>query len=260
MTKRESTVLGEQAVKGFRLVDSFRRSDEARAAEDELPVARGRRLWEDLGLPPLERIDYRPLALQDAFDTISHSPPSDPSGIPAAWDWVSRDNPHLAFLDRTTVCACLQKMVFGNAMAQAPGQHCEEGPAPIVQSLRRRSSEPFLEWLVSNEGRGLKLQCVAAIVLATVVGYFGVREYSHREIRSSAYGEIHRARDQGDYVKTMDAAERFLGSKVIGRDARTTEVEGLYSEALVRWFEQEHPSADIAGSRLARFRELAGIR
>lgn len=257
MTKREGAVLAEQAAKGFRLADAFRRSDEARAAEDDLPVARGRRLWEELGLPSLERVDHRPLALQDAFDTILHSPPSAPSGIPAAWDWVSRDNPHLDFPDRTPVYACVQEMIFGNTAALAPD--CKEDLVPTVLSQsRRRSSEPFLEWLASSESRWLKLQCVAVVLLAATAGFCGIREFSHRQIRSSAYTEIHSARSQDDYLKTMDAAERFLGSEVIGRDTRTTEVEGLYSEALVRWFEQEQPSVDNAKRRLNRFRQLTG--
>jgi hypothetical protein len=264
LPKRQLARLADQAAKGFRLMDDYRRSEEVRAVEDDLPVARGRRVWEEAGLGPLERIDLRPLALQDAFDAIRHQPPADPAGIPAAWQWVSQDNPHLASLDAPRVHACLAKALFGMAQEspQAPGPRAPAGapPAPLVASPTRRSSEPFLPWLLSGESKWLKVQCLAALVLVVAGGWLATHEYSHREIRAAAWREIHRARKRGDYPRMIDSAERFLGHPVIGKDARTSEVESLYSEALVRWFSQEQPPPERSEPRLGRYRQLLGIK
>ncbi len=59
----------KEAAKGFRFTESYKRSDEARTVEEDLRVAHSRRVWESVGLEPLARIDHRPLALTDAFDT-----------------------------------------------------------------------------------------------------------------------------------------------------------------------------------------------
>lgn len=263
LSKRELARLADQAAKGFRLMDDYRRSEEARAIEEDLPVARGRRVWEEARLGPLERIDYRPLALQDAFDAIRHQPPADPAGIPAAWHWVSQDNPHLASLDAPRAHTCLQKILFGTAQEarEVPGpSEPADAPPPLAASPPRRSSEPFLAWLLSGESKWLKVQCLAALILVIAGGRLAMREHSHREIRTAAWQEIRAAREHGDYPRMIDSAERFLGHPVIGRDARTSEVESLYSEALVRWFGQELPSPGQSGPRIERYRQLLGLK
>ncbi len=128
-------------------------------------------------------------------------------------------------------------------------------PAPFQPSAPRRSSEPFFYWLFSRQDKLLKVQCLAAIVLVLIGARFALVEFSHRRARDLAYQQIHEARLKQDYTGMLDAAEHFLDQPVIGRDVRKTEVEGLYSEALLRWFMLEQ-QADNDSVRLERYRRL----
>ena len=262
-SKRKLKTMQTQAAKGFRFAESYKRSDEARTVEEDLRVAHGRRVWENVGLEPLARIDHRPLALIDAFDTISHSPPAEPAGIPAAWQLVSSDNPHLYALETERVFAYLHKRLYkdtnGGAVegedASEPGVGASNDPAPFQPSALRRSSEPFFYWLFSRQDKLLKVQCLVAIVLVLAGARFALLEISHRRARDIAYQQIHEARLKQDYAGMLDAAEHFLDQPVIGKDVRKTEVEGLYSEALLRWFMREQP-AENDSVRLERYRRL----
>ena len=263
LSKRELKTMQREAAKGFRLTESYKRSDEARTVEEDLRVARGRRIWESAGLEPLARIDHRPLALVDAFETISHAPPAEPAGIPAAWRLVSNDNPHLYSLEAERVFAYLNKRLYKNGNgapvddndASHPVVEIRNYPTLFRPVASRRSGEPFLYWLFSGEDKLLKVRCVVALVLLLVGVRLVVSELSHRRVRDTAYQQIHEARLKQDYAGMLDAAERFLDQPVIGRDSRKTEVEGLYSEALLRWFMREHP-ADNESVRLQRYKHL----
>jgi len=263
LSKRKLKSMQTEAAKGFRLAESYKRTDEARTVDEDLRVAHGRCIWESVGLEPLARIDHRPLALVDAFETIFHSPPAEPTGIPAAWNLVSSDNPHLYSLEAERVFAYLNKRLYkdqnGNGVtdkaASESGFEVRNDPAPFPLNESRHGDEPFFYWLFSRENKLLKVQCLVAIVLVLIGARLLLSEFSHRKVRDAAYQQIHEARLNQDYTAMLDAAEHFLDQPVIGKDLRKTEVEGLYSEALLRWFMQEHP-ADDDSVRLERYRRL----
>jgi hypothetical protein len=257
MKKHEVRAIAELAASGFRLADDYRRSDEARSVAEDLPVALGRKVWEDICLPPIERVDLRPLALKDAIDTIANHPPRSREDIPAAWDWVARDNPHLASLERDAVHGYLAHILFGDPVRvtdSAP--NAQSDPAPITPAAPRRSSEPFVPWLLSSEGGWLKALCLLAIIVSGTAITLCMREYSHRQIRASAYQELRDAYGRSDYDKVIEQAEVFLSNPITGRDTRTAEVQGIYSEALVRWFTLQQPSTAQTSARMSRFRQL----
>lgn len=258
---REAKLQSQQVAKGFRLVDAFRRSDEARAVEDDRSVALARRLWESIGLGPLERADLRPMALDDAFQTIFHAPPRTAAEVSSEWDRVSRDNPHLHILNAELVCSYLSSRLFGTAftfmlLEPAPA---EVPPAPLSVTGVMRSSEPFTYWLFSGRDVRIKLQGVLAIALAVVAVVLTTAEYSGRSNRTAAYEALRLARDQGNYETMLDAGERFLSVHIIGRDDRVAEVEALYSEAIVRWFNGTVPDQEAVDRRTARYRQLLSI-
>jgi hypothetical protein len=259
---REASVRRQQAAKGFRLVDAFRRSDEARAVSEDLPVAHGRVIWENIGLGPLETIDHRPLALDDAIQTILHVPPADAGDLPMCWERVSQDNPHLRELDSGRICAYLSNRLFGTAFAAAPTDvfPSEIAPAALQVDTPVRSSEPFFPWLFSRRNRWVKLQMVMASVLAVVAIVTGLSEFQARAVRAEAYQALRQARNEASYESMLDAAETFLSQRIIGRDDRIAEVEALYSEALVRWFNEAGPAPEQAERRLSQYRRLLFVR
>jgi hypothetical protein len=268
LSKRQLKVMQRQAARGFRLMESYKRSEEARAAVEDLAAARARRIWENIGLESLAPIDHRPLALVDTFETICHAPPVEPAGIPAAWSLVSEDNPHLSCLNTARIYEYLNGRLFGAEGVSdggvgpqdlsTPDNERESAPAPLRAATPRRGGEPLFYWLASGENKWLKFQCVLALILVLVGGRLAIREHGHRAARETAYRQIHEARARQDYKGMLDAAESFLGNPIIGTDSRAAEVEGLYSEALLRWFVIEQQQPDNASPRLERYRRLLG--
>jgi hypothetical protein len=264
--KRQLKVMQRQAARGFRLMESYKRSEEARAALEDLAAARARRVWESIGLEALAPIDHRPLALVDALETICHAPPADPADLPAAWRLVSEDNPHLSCLNPARIYAHLEGRLFGGEGAGSVGSQDrsalngegDDALAPLRAAAPQRGGEPFFYWLASGENKWLKFQCAFAIVLVLIGGRLAIREFQHRSARATAYRQIHEARARQDYKGMLDAAESFLGNPVIGTDSRAAEVEGIYSEALLRWFLKEQPPPESALPRMERYRRLLG--
>jgi hypothetical protein len=245
-----------QAAKGFRLVDSFRKSDEARSVVEDLPVAMGRAVWERIGLPTLEAVDHRPLALEDAIQTVLSAPPPDRSGVRLEWQRVSQDNPHLRELDSAQVCAYIAQRLFGGDFQPPPD--VQPHRVPVVRlnvSSPVKSSEPFFLWLFSGRHKRVKLQLVMATTLATAAVVLAVSEVTARTARTQAYSQLLEARAAGRFESMLDSADRFMSQRVIGRDDRIRDVEALYSEALVRWFNSSAPDPAEAERRIARYRE-----
>jgi hypothetical protein len=260
MSKRGLEGLRKQASRGFRLMESFKRSDEARAAEEDLLAAQARGVWEEIGLPPLERADLRPLTLLDALSAVLHGPPPAPSGIGAAWEVVSRDNPDLLGLDKTRIESWLTCRIFGHGPAIAAPSLPLEMDFPAIKTVRPAGGrEPFWYWLCGAENIGLKALCAAALVLAMVASGFAGLEFHNRQERNDAYMRMQAARESANYSAMLDAAEQFLGHPILSRDSRSPEIEQLYSEALVRWFNETRPSPSESKLRTDRYRKLSGF-
>jgi hypothetical protein len=262
LSGRQAKLRQSQAAKGFRLVDAFRRSDEARSVREDLPVAQGRLIWESIGLGPLEAVDHRALALEDAIQTVVNAQPTHAGDLPAFWGRVSQDNSHLRELDSKRVCEYLAHRLFGSAFASAPADvpPSEVAPVALRVDVPVRSSEPFVYWLFSRRNLRVKWQVLAAIALTVIAVVVGLAEFQARTIRREAYQSLREARNQASYESMIDAAEKFLSQRVIGRDDRISEVEALYSEALIRWFNEMGPSPEQAERRISRYRQLLSIR
>jgi hypothetical protein len=252
--------LRKEASRGFRLMEAFKRSEEARAVQEDLVAAQARAIWEEIGLPSLERPDRRPLTLFDALSAVLHAPPAEPSGIARAWELVSLDNPDLVALDRDRIGSWLGRQIFGNALVTEPPPALSEAHLPIMKTAESVGGrEPFWYWLFSPEQAWLKAACAIALVLAIVASGFAGREFNNRRERSGAYAQMQTARESGNYVAMLDAAERFLAHPVLSRDSRVPEIEELYSEALVRWFNETDPPASESKPRIDHYRKLFGL-
>jgi hypothetical protein len=257
---RRARFLEQQAAKGFRLVEAFRRSDEVRSAAEDLPIAGGRRLWETIGLHPLEAIDLRPLALDDAIQSVMAMAPIQ-SDIAACWQRVSEDNEYLRVLDGERVCAYISHRLFGTPFTPAPADVAPAAVAPVALHVDSpvRSREPFWLWLTSPRHLPVKLLILLAIGLTAAASVLGVRELRARQVRTEAFAALQKARSEGRHEAVLDAAERFLSAAALGRDWRVAEVEAAYSTALVRWFHDTAPSGADADRRLDRYRQLLGV-
>jgi hypothetical protein len=261
LPKRKFDLMRKQAARGFRLMDTYQRSDEARSASEDLPAAQGRRIWENLGLGPLDRIDLRPLALTDAIDSIRHAPPARPEDIPIAWETASRDNPHLSGLSKAPIHAYLVTILDGREPFEAPRSAAYENldePCSTAPFKVRAGREPFWYWLFSVEDQWLKAACIITVLMVAIGGRFAWTEYSNRQLREIEWEQIHHARDTGNYSGMLDAAESFLSHPLTGQGQRVPEIEALYSEAIVRWFERDLPQGEALNKRLAKYRELHG--
>lgn len=256
-----------EAARGFRLMDTFKNSDEARLIAEDVQVAQARQLWEELELGPLERIDLRPLALSQGLQAICEDPPAQAHELPARWQLVVATNSDFTELDGARICAYLQQRLFPTdeeAEAKplpehplAPATSDSELPTLIpVAAPRRLRGEPFWYWLFSRQGAWLKLQCAVAVVLLLTAGTLALREYRHRQVRAEAYREIHLAKDRMDFPRMVEQAERFLTQSTFGADAREAEVKALYSEALVRWVANQTAPLEQTDLHAQRYRAL----
>ena len=126
-------------------------------------------------------------------------------------------------------------------------------PAPAAS---RQVDVPFNFWLWSGEDNWLKLEVVFAIVLLFGGAWFALREMSHRITREVAYRSLNQALERKDFSGAVDAAESFLGSRMVGHDTREPEVKRWYSESLVRWFAAQDSNSDQIQLHIRRYRSL----
>ena len=252
-------LLQQQAAKGFRLADAFKHSDEARIVYEESVVARARRIWEEIGLGPLERADLRPVALKDAVDAVQAASPPTVAAILPEWNRAAMDNPHLACLDSRLVTSWIASKLFGTLFERPTPLVSVVPPTALAAKAEVKDREPALYWLFNPEDKWLKVQCALAVVLALAAGVFGWREWDNRKHRNLAYSKIRQANQAGDNLRILDSAELFLSRPVLGRDARVEHVQDLYSEALVRWFHEQAASDPMVTRRLERYRQLMHI-
>jgi hypothetical protein len=256
LPKARARMRQQQAAKGFRLMDAFKRSDEARVVDEDSVIARARQTWEEIGLGPLERADLRPLTLKDAIEAVESSAPATAAAIPSLWNTMTRDNHHLMALDASLVSSFIASRLFGLRFEKLGPAPMSMAPAPLVAAAELHSREPRVYWWFSPEYPWLKLQCVLAVALAVLAFAAGWREWNHRIQRNAAYSEIQKAITAGDSLKVIDSAERFFANPLVGRDVREEQVQDLYSEALVRWFNEQNGSDLEIARRLDRYRQL----
>jgi hypothetical protein len=258
---RRARLLGQQAAKGFRLVEAFRRSDDARTAAEDRPIAVGRRLWESIGLGPLEAVDFRPLALEDAIQSVLAMAPAEASGIADCWQRVSEDNPHMRVLDAERMREYLSHRLFETPFTPAPVDVAPANVAPATLQVEKPvgSREPLGLWVASRRHLRVKLQVLLAIGIVLIASVLGVREVRSRQARTEAYAALRKARNESRHEVVLDSAERFLSAAPWGRDVRVAEVQAAYDTALVRWFHEAAPSAAEADRRIDRYRQLMGV-
>jgi hypothetical protein len=87
------------------------------------------------------------------------------------------------------------------------------------------------------------------------------REWPHRRLRTQAYEKLLQARDQGDVLGILGAAEDFLeAAPVTETDLRQEQVLRWYQETFVAWFLDQEGSLDAEGqARLDKYRSLISL-
>jgi tetratricopeptide (TPR) repeat protein len=118
--------------------------------------------------------------------------------------------------------------------------------------------EPLAEWLFSREAVRVKAQTAAALLLLALAAAIGIYDAGHRLRRDEAYQKAHAAIASGAYRRAADQAQTFLTTpSFAAADPRQSEMLGLQSEALVRWF-VAHPE-DFAGPSALRLSAYSAL-
>ena len=254
-----------EVAQGFRLMDAFKHSEEARLLAEDVRAAQARKVWEEIGLEPLAQLDLRPLGLYATLQTICQNPPQQAAELPLVWRQAASVDPELSNLDSAAVCSYLTRLLYQErnggtrpaSAALAPTlTDAEPSLIPASGPTRPLQSEPFGYWLFSRQGLLLKLQCAAAILLFLMAGVLGTSEYTHRQNRAVAYREIHAAKETQDFQRMVEQAENFLLNPTLGTDSREAEVKALYSEALVRWVTSKTTTTAQVDLHARRYRAL----
>jgi thiaminase len=117
----------------------------------------------------------------------------------------------------------------------------------------------FTDWLLGKQDLRLKLRALAVLLLLVVLGFYVIKDYHARSVRTASYQRLIQAENKHDYQQAVEAAETFLTHPpVIVADKREEEVLKYYNEALVLWVARQSniPQAELA-AHLARYRQFA---
>jgi hypothetical protein len=269
LAQRPNATLNEQgrrmqreASRGFDPLNAFLASEAAQITE-ALHSARGRDVWQRIGLPaPAGRWDERARALLEGLGRVLAMPPEDPSGLAAIWADVAAQHTDLADLEPSRICTFLERRLFGEEQDQAATQTMVPLPVPpiltVVPTKHRRGGEPFDYWLLSRQDLRLKVQAAVAIGGLLVAGGLTVSDALARKVRDTAYHQIVEAAETQAYLGIIEGAEAFLAHPALnGYDERQRQVMDLYNEALVRWFVEQEGELDTeAEAHLKRYHTL----
>jgi len=100
--------------------------------------------------------------------------------------------------------------------------------------------EPFIPWLLSTQDKRIKIQAIAAIVVAIITGCIIMRERAIVAKRDNAYQTILAAKQvQNDEAVLKASKEFFNNTSLLKKDERTAQILAIYEESLVRWFPQQ---------------------
>jgi hypothetical protein len=112
-----------------------------------------------------------------------------------------------------------------------------------------------------NGGLGMRVtvQVVVAVILLTLAGGLLARDVWARRTRDTAFRHMIDANNKREYLRVMEAAEKFLTYKSLNGSGDTREggVANLYGEALVHWVAQQPGKLDAnAHAHVARYKKL----
>lgn len=241
----EGIQLRDQATQGFRPLNTYIKSKKAKSVLDTYYAAQARAVWRDIGLAePAERWDERAQILLSGLSDVMSEPPERPDDIAATWDNIVAQQPKLADLDATLICAYLAQRLFGVSQAEEEQPAANAQPSfqepPLMSGLSakgRWSWEPFTFWLFNGQDKRIKLQAAVAIILMLLVSGLAIRDFTVRSARDTAYAQIVEGYENQEYLSIIEGAEGYLANPPFsGQDERDEQVLDIYDEAFVRWF------------------------
>jgi tetratricopeptide (TPR) repeat protein len=260
--------LQAEAKKGFGRMNIYIDSDEAKAMANGFKVAEAVYLWHRIGLlePHNAWVESaigvmgtpdgktKPshtnnsikiaLLLKDTVSYILQHPPKSASEVIIAWQREVETKPVLAELDNARICIYLEHSLFekGDRVLVTPPTGHSEPPQllrPISTQLKM-STEPFIPWMLSSQDKRIKIQAIAATVLAITTGCIVMRERAIVAKRENAYQTILAAKQVGNDEAVLKASKEFFNNtSVLKNDERISQILEIYEESLVRWFPQQ---------------------
>jgi hypothetical protein len=257
--------LANEASKGFTAVNAYTNSAERTQIQQDVTATRSKSIWIEVGYAePAADWDSRAGSLYAALTEVFGKAPSSLQELERLWRDQAAQDPLLAGLDPCPPVGFLARRLFpaesSGAGATTPQPAPEAGPEFEFESTRlARGDEPFLFWLFSRQGMRLKAQAsLALLVLLCALSLAGF-DSLRRSGQDHAYATLMAAANDRDFSRVIDASEDFLSHPALHHDARTPQVEGLYSEALVRWFSLIPGTPDQGAlERVRRYQQLLG--
>ncbi|MBW4643100.1 MAG: hypothetical protein KME23_08915 [Goleter apudmare HA4340-LM2] len=247
-----------EANASFAAMNIYIDSDEAKETANDFYIAEAVYLWHKIGLPtppngwqkelPANSTSgwtSKALLLRDMVKSALQNPPLTKASLPSFWQWKIYDQPDLAALDTKIICAFLERQMFGEekerVLITPPTGHFKQPPilAPVSRKPKT-SSEPFMSWVFSSQDQRIKVQAIAAIVVAIITGSIIMRERAIFTKRENAYQAILAAKQvQNDEAVLKASKEFFNHTSLLKKDERTAQILAIYEESLVRWFPQQ---------------------
>jgi hypothetical protein len=254
--------LGDEVRIGFRPLEQYRNSDEAKQTAEAVRVARAITLWRRIGLSkPSDRWQERACKLLAAVESLTEKFSSTPNELTQRWRKIARQDQDLAEVEHD-VCSFLEARIMKRAPTRVEGK---DNPSayllePASESQSQQTDLPFYFWLFSRRDLRLKVQAAAALILLVGVGVVFVNDSWARSVRSASYQSILQGADEGNYLQVIEGAESFLSHPLIAtNDAREKEVIEHYNKALVLWVARQpgEINPEVA-ARIERYQQLVG--
>jgi tetratricopeptide (TPR) repeat protein len=283
----EGKYLQAQARQGFRAMNKYIESKEAKATVFATHIARAIRLWRNIELPEPTKgwqmnvvqgktpdIDNRAMMIEAAqgwsklalkllycIGDMWRNPPRSPLELQAIWNALVAEEIDLAGLDSQLIFKFLDSKFLGEERDRVLVPPAPPTTPPLltdISSLKKRSTEPLLPWLFSQQDVRIKIQAVVAIVLILTAGGLISREQKASSARDDAYKNILTANRYQDDLGVVQQAETFFAhAPLSNKDGRKQKVMDLYSESLVRWVAQQGDNLDATTQKhLDRYRTV----
>lgn len=265
----EGQRLLQEAQCGFKLINEYVDSNDAKRIQHDGDIARACDLWETIGLSkPQEQWNERAMELMHALRKVFSEPPQSQADIDRVWQETVSGNEELMHLDATRICRFLEQRLFQSTENLSPPSNpSQEKPTANIPSLALTTTPkpkgkefPFKYWLFGECDNLVKVQAVIAMLLLVISASMFLYEHQTLSIRNLAYQKIIDAVQHQNYQnETLQEFERFFSHVSLKQDARTGQVKQLYDEVFVHWFAQqeENVTDDTESEHIAYYLQIS---
>jgi hypothetical protein len=237
--------LQREADAGFGPRDRYRRRQPITALVRPRQIARGRRLWERIGLAaPADNWDDRAARLDEGVALLLARKPETNMDLLLGWTVLQAERPELRLAEFD-----LGKVYEFFSRDHSEPDRPEGAPVLVTPPPRAPDFGPFDLWLVRPRDLGFKAT-VTACLLLLVGGLLLFRQAAHgRHERDEAFAELKKAASRFDDQAAVAAADRFVAAPFAAGDARLKTVRQVRAAA-PGW--PDRRALDAAYERLLR--------